>query len=174
MASSEQVTLPEAYHLTPTEHVPNSALPVLVYRSVLPRPYSEASAVEALEKNQWTHGGTFKHFPTHHFHSITHECYAIYKGSTRFLFGKGPLDEDVNGIEVDLQAGDVIVDPAGVAHCNLRSSDDFEYIGVYPKVSRFQTILSRSTYSSCTTIHRSSVHGNPARHTLLSFHSVAP
>jgi len=136
MASSDQATPPEAYHLSPTKHVPNSALPVLVYRSVLPRPYSETSAVEALEKNEWLHGGTFKHFPAHHFHSISHECYAIYKGSTRFLFGKGPLDADVDGIQVDLQAGDVIVDPAGVAHRNMESSADFEYIGVYPKVSQ--------------------------------------
>lgn len=121
--------------MRPTKHVPNSPLPVLVYRSVLSPPYSEQSAVEALERNEWVHGGTFKHYPSHHFHSITHECYAVYKGSTRFLFGKGPLDEDVQGIEVELQAGDVIVDPAGVAHCNLDSSPDFEYIGVYPKGS---------------------------------------
>jgi len=152
MASSDQATPPEAYHLSPTKHVPNSALPVLVYRSVLPRPYSETSAVEALEKNEWLHGGTFKHFPAHHFHSISHECYAIYKGSTRFLFGKGPLDADVDGIQVDLQAGDVIVDPAGVAHCNLESSADFEYIGVYPKVSQCRgsrPLSRRGTRKTC-------------------------
>jgi len=132
MASSAS---PEVYFLKPTIHVPNSFLPVLIYRHVLPEPLSEATAIEYLEKNQWSHGGTFKHFPQHHFHTVTHECYAIFKGSTRYLFGKGPLDEDVKGIEVDLHAGDVIVDPAGVAHCNLESSPDLEYIGVYPKVS---------------------------------------
>lgn len=128
-------TSPEVYFLKPTSHVPNSFLPVLIYRHVLPEPLSEATAIEYFEKNQWSHGGTFKHFPQHHFHTVTHECYAIFKGSTRYLFGKGPLDEDVKGVEVDLHAGDVIVDPAGVAHCNLESSPDLEYIGVYPKVS---------------------------------------
>ncbi|GAB7343370.1 hypothetical protein MBLNU457_1410t1 [Dothideomycetes sp. NU457] len=95
---------PEVYFLKPTTHVPNSFLPVLIYRHVLPEPLSEATAIEYLEKNQWSHGGTFKHFPQHHFHTVTHECYAIFKGSTRYLFGKGPLDEDVKGIEVDLYA----------------------------------------------------------------------
>ena len=125
----------EVYFLKPTTHVPNSSLPVLIYRHVLPDPLSEATAIEHLEKHQWSHGGTFKHFPQHHFHTVTHECYAILKGSTRFLFGKGPLDEGTEGVEVDLRAGDVIVDPAGVAHCNLQSSPDLEYIGVYPKAS---------------------------------------
>jgi len=128
--------------LKPTSHVPNSSLPVLVYRQVLPTPLSEANAAEYLESNDWSHGGTFKHFPQHHFHTVTHECYAIFAGSTRFLFGKGPLDIDAESVEVDLQAGDVIVDPAGVAHCNIRSSPDFEYIGVYPKVSH---VLSRGS-----------------------------
>ena len=126
---------PEAYFIKPTDHVPNSIFPVLIYRSALPIPHSEEKVKQALERNEWFHGGTFKHFPTHHFHSVTHECYAVIRGSTRFLFGKGPLDHGVDGIEVNLAAGDVIVDPAGVAHCNLYSSDDLEYIGVYPKVS---------------------------------------
>lgn len=118
----------------PTVHVPNSHLPVLVYRSVLPSPHSETSAIYALEQNDWMHGGTFKHYPAHHYHSITHECYAVFRGSTRFLYGKGPLDEDVAGLEVELKAGDIIVHPAGVAHCNVDSSGDFEYVGVYPRV----------------------------------------
>ncbi|KAF2223473.1 hypothetical protein BDZ85DRAFT_261644 [Elsinoe ampelina] len=126
---------PEIYHLTPTAHVPNSKLPVLIYRNVLPRPRNEASSIAALEKNDWIHGGTFKHYPTHHYHTVTHECYAIFNGTTRYLIGKGPLDDDVPGIELDLEAGDLVIQPAGVAHCNLRSSDDFAYIGVYPRGS---------------------------------------
>ena len=38
------------------------------------------------------------------------------------------------GYEVDVKAGDVIVLPAGVGHCNLKSKGDFKYIAVYPKV----------------------------------------
>lgn len=104
---------PETYNLTPTPHVPNSALPVLVYRAVLPLPHSQNSAKDALEKNDWIKGGVFKHYPTHHFHSVTHECYAVFSGSSRFLLGRGPLDDDAYGVEVELNAGDIIVQPVG-------------------------------------------------------------
>ncbi|GAB7353934.1 hypothetical protein MBLNU459_g4541t2 [Dothideomycetes sp. NU459] len=126
---------PETYSLTPTLFVPNSVLPVLVYRNVLPLPHDQRSAKQALEKNGWIQGGVFAHYPTHHYHSVTHECYAVFRGSSHFLLGKGPLDGDDHGVEVDLHAGDIIVQPAGVAHCCLESTDDFAYIGVYPKGS---------------------------------------
>lgn len=34
-----------------------------------------------------------------------------------------------------MQAGDVIVLPAGTAHSSLESSEDYFYIGIYPEVS---------------------------------------
>lgn len=151
---------PETYFCTPTPHVPNSPLPVLVYRSVLlsapGRELSAETARATLEQNQWLQGGVFGHYPAHHYHSVTHECYAVFSGRSRFLLGKGPLDSSSDddgkgnssssassasseGIEVDLAAGDIIVQPAGVAHCCLRSSEDFAYIGVYPKVRATST-----------------------------------
>jgi len=52
------------------------------------------------------------------------------------LLGRGPLDpQDEDDLLVDLREGDAIVLPAGVAHCNLESSDDYEYVGLYPKGS---------------------------------------
>lgn len=36
-------------------------------------------------------------------------------------------------MKVDVRAGDVIVLPAGTAHCNFESSKDFRYVGVYPE-----------------------------------------
>lgn len=39
-----------------------------------------------------------------------------------------------NGIEINVNTGDVIVLPAGTAHSSLRSSSDYRYIGVYPEV----------------------------------------
>jgi uncharacterized protein YjlB len=133
---------PETYYVTqPTLHVPNSPLPVLVYRSALPSNPTAASIRELLEPNDWIQGGVFKHYPAHHFHSVTHECYAVFKGKSRLLLGKGPLDlgkgcndEGSVDTEVVLGVGDVIVLPAGVAHCCLESEDGYEYVGLYPKV----------------------------------------
>lgn len=50
------------------------------------------------------------------------------------LLGCGDSDDAADGLEVDLHKGDVIVLPAGTGHCNLRSTSDYRYIGVYPEV----------------------------------------
>ena len=102
---------PEAYYFTPTRHVPNSPLPVLIYRNVLRGENSERNMQQKIEANKWLKGGTFKHYPTHHFHSVTHECYAAFKGSSKMLLGRGPLDDRDGGVEVEMNAGDIIVLP---------------------------------------------------------------
>ena len=76
---ASEVREPEVYWTKPNEHCPNSKLPVLVYRNVLPDDLNEASVRSAFEKNEWQHGGTFKHYPTAHFHSNVHECYAAIR-----------------------------------------------------------------------------------------------
>ncbi|KAL2414117.1 hypothetical protein ABEF95_013758 [Exophiala dermatitidis] len=138
---------PETYLFSPTLYVPNSPLPVLIYRAVLePASASQDGDAQALsanslrnqiEQNKWRYGGVFKHYPTHHFHSVTHECYAVFKGRSRLLLGRGPLDEvnDGHAKEVELRAGDIIVLPAGVSHCCLHSEDDYSYVGLYPEGS---------------------------------------
>jgi uncharacterized protein YjlB len=37
-----------------------------------------------------------------------------------------------NGVLISIGAGDVIIIPAGVAHKNMGSSDDFGVVGAYP------------------------------------------
>lgn len=50
------VTQPEAFFFKPTNYVPNSQLPVLLYRKVLPFPLQENSVKAFLESNNWVHG----------------------------------------------------------------------------------------------------------------------
>ena len=118
----------QVYWTVPNEHCPNSKLPVLVYRNVLPEDLSEDTVKDLVESNNWLHGGTFKHYGNAHFHSNTHECYAALKGSTTCLYGVGPLDNDHDGVLFDMKAGDIAVHAAGVSHRNVKSSDEYEYM----------------------------------------------
>ena len=76
--------------------------------------------------NGWS--GTWRGgvYARHHYHATTHEVLGCYAGSARLQLG-GPAGE-----VHDIAAGDVVVIPAGLAHCNLRSSADFAVVGAYP------------------------------------------
>ncbi|KAH6972347.1 hypothetical protein BKA56DRAFT_635379 [Ilyonectria sp. MPI-CAGE-AT-0026] len=127
---------PEIYRFSQTPFVPNSRLPVLIYRNVLPQPHQEETAKQFLENNQWLRGGTFGAFSRHHFHPNTHECYAVFQGSSTLLIGVGPTEDEKGGQKVFMEAGDVIILPAGVSHCTKDIHEDYKYLGVYPKGSQ--------------------------------------
>ena len=129
---------PEVYYISPTLYVPNSKLPVLVYRNCLPRPYTSSSTIEFLERHKWKCKGIWGEIKSPHYHATTHEAYGIFSGSSRLLLGRGPFDKEneegnkEGGLTVTVYAGDVIVNPAGVSHCSLESDGNYKYIGIYP------------------------------------------
>lgn len=49
-------------------------------------------------------------------------------------FGISINDNSDDGIELTVKVGDVIVIPAGVAHCALKESGGFSMVGAYPEV----------------------------------------
>ncbi len=110
----------------------NGRLPLLAYRGVLQLPADDpARGVEELfHANGW--GGSWRNgiFGYHHYHSTAHEALGVYSGNARVQLG-GP-----KGPEFEIQQGDVIVIPAGVAHKNLGSSIDFRVVGAYPAGQR--------------------------------------
>jgi uncharacterized protein YjlB len=119
--------VPETQLLKDTGAFPNSRLPALVYRGVLGADADLAPSFEALfEKNGWTGSWRNGLYRTHHYHSTAHEVLGVYRGYVKVRLG-GP-----DGPIVELRAGDVAIIPAGVAHKNEASSDDFGVVGAYP------------------------------------------
>lgn len=115
---------PESHVFADDGRVPNSALPLLVMRAAVP---ADAAAIEAVfARNGWTGAWRDGIYPFHHFHSTAHEVLGVARGRARVRFG-GP-----QGAALDVAAGDVVVIPAGVGHCNEGADADFLVVGAYP------------------------------------------
>lgn len=106
----------------------NPTLPLLIYRSVLKlsaHPRGE-SIIELFESNGWSNAWENGIYDYHHYHSTTHEVIGIAKGSARVQFG------GEHGVAIQLEKGDVVIIPAGVAHKKLSGEEEFRCVGAYP------------------------------------------
>ena len=110
--------------------VPNNRLPFLVYRGAIDvaRTRDPAAAIErTFEQNGWGHGMWRNGiYPFVHYHSQIHEVLGIAAGKARVRFG------GEHGEELEVEAGDVAVLPAGTGHQRLSSTPDLLVIGAYP------------------------------------------
>ncbi|KAL4735240.1 hypothetical protein BDV11DRAFT_212198 [Aspergillus similis] len=94
--------------LRPTSHVPNSRLPILVYRKALEN-ISPRSILSTIEPNGWIKGGNAMDHPT----------------GIIYLLGVGPNDPKVDeqgrpyGMKSSAQKGGAFVLPARVCHASL-------------------------------------------------------
>ena len=129
MIKTDAQVKPESYRFVADGNIPNNPrLPLLVYRGAIETGESAASACEALfNGNAWPAAWRDGVYDYHHYHTTAHEVLGIVRGSARVRFG-GP-----NGQAVDVEAGDVVVVPAGVAHRNEGASSDFLVVGGYPE-----------------------------------------
>lgn len=116
----------EAYMSKPEGRIPNSRFPLLVHRGGVP-----GGGVDAVKStfrkngwlNNWEYPGIYEYA---HFHSTSHECLGCASGWMEFNLS-------VEGFtEVRIEAGDVIVMPAGVSHEMIGHSDDIMMVGGYP------------------------------------------
>jgi len=119
-----------AIYVFPDDGVfPNSRFAALVYTQVLTgAPRELAAAFEALFGKHGWGGASWRNglYGVHHYHSTAHEVLGIFAGHIRLQLGGD------KGAEVNVNAGDVIVIPAGVAHKNVASSNDYRVVGAYP------------------------------------------
>ena len=117
------------YRFEDDGRIPNNPnLPLLLYPGALGEPERDPSRCkELLAGNGWGGAWVDGVFPYHHYHPTSHEVLCVVGGSASIAFG-GP-----EGEVVEVEAGDVVVIPAGVGHKNEGSSRDFSVIGAYPR-----------------------------------------
>lgn len=111
--------------------IPNHPhLPVLVYKKVS-EGRTDDDCARWLEATWRTHGWTpawrwgVYDFP--HYHSTAHEILGVFRGRASLRIGHDA------GVTLTVEAGDMIVLPAGTGHQNLGSSRDFQVVGGYPE-----------------------------------------
>jgi uncharacterized protein YjlB len=117
-------------HFSDDGLIPNNPkLPLVIYRRALKMQGRDAAGriEELVAANEW--GGTWRNgiYGYHHYHSTAHEVLLVYCGSAGVQLG------GESGVVEQLETGDVLIIPAGVAHKNLGSSNDFAVIGAYPE-----------------------------------------
>jgi uncharacterized protein YjlB len=111
--------------------IPNSPLPVMVYRGALPSDAGAAAHEALFADNGWSGAWRDGIYPFHHFHSTSHEVLGIASGTANVVLG-GP-----QGSRLKLTAGDVVVLPAGTGHCNAGSQPGLVVVGAYPNGMRW-------------------------------------
>ena len=125
---------PSAFKLKDDGETPNNLkFPLVVYRSPValdPR-FDPAAIFEVLfEANKWGDGWRSTMYGYNHFHTGTHECLGIARGTLTARFGGS------HGRKIELKAGDVVVIPAGVGHHHIKESKDLLIVGAYPTNAR--------------------------------------
>lgn len=117
----------KAIHFEDRGGIPNNPrLPLLVYPGVLSGAQRSVEGCQSLfSEHGWTGNWVDGIYGYHHYHSTAHEVLGVVSGKARVQFG-GP-----QGDILEVSAGDVVVLPAGVGHCNKGSSGDFRVVGGY-------------------------------------------
>jgi uncharacterized protein YjlB len=108
--------------------IPNNKLPVLIYKNALK--YTEAIDFEfCFNQNGWSNNWTDIILPYDHFHSNTHEVLGLKSGHAQLMLG------GKNGKIIQVDAGDVLIIPAGVGHHSIDNSLDYQFVGGYPNAA---------------------------------------
>lgn len=137
----------ETFRLEPGKEIPNHpSFPVLCYRQARPRASVDLASWwnQSFSRNRWSGIWRWSVFDYHHFHPNVHEVLGVARGGAVLVLG-GP-----GGRVVEVEAGDVLLLPAGTGHKLEQASTGFQVIGAYPpgsepvQTNRQMSILSES------------------------------
>jgi len=109
--------------------VPNSKLPVLLFRNVIASRTSGKGRRfrQQFKKNGWTGLWTDTIYDYTHFHSNAHEVLGVAAGKVTVRLGGD------DGRLFRLKAGDMLILPAGVGHRRVGGDEGLKVIGAYPR-----------------------------------------
>jgi uncharacterized protein YjlB len=125
----------QAFRFEDDGETPNNPhLPLLVYRAAVGLAGERDPAVpfeRAFAAHGWADGWRNGIHPFLHFHTETHEVLGIARGRATVQFG------GARGQALTVEAGDVVVLPAGTGHRRIEASGDLLVVGAYPRNASF-------------------------------------
>jgi uncharacterized protein YjlB len=144
MPAQLKIVRPAALLLPENGRMPNSDLPVLIYRAALRGDRLEDHLKKVFHSNHWGGTWTLGIYGFHHFHSNAHEVLGIAAGSASLqLGGEGSA-------LIKVEKGDVIVLPAGTGHRRVKDSWDFWVVGAYPRgQEKYDEYLDKAMCGNC-------------------------
>lgn len=107
--------------------IPNNRLCLVLYRGAVAGQDEPEAILRLFAGNRWDNGWVNGIYPFHHYHSNTHEVLGCFRGWADVQFGGEA------GAVVRFEAGDAVVIPAGVGHCNRAEGGGFGVVGAYPR-----------------------------------------
>lgn len=116
----------EKYYFEDDGAIPNSHLPVIVYRQVTDAKDKSDWFENTFKENGWTNNWHDVILRYDHFHSTTHEVLGVGEGTVSLRIGAE------KGISIEVSAGDVLILPAGVGHSAISEHMNYEIVGGYP------------------------------------------
>jgi uncharacterized protein YjlB len=128
VAEKQAMVKPEQFTFKDDGVYPGSVLPLLLYRATLPTDAEDPASIfeRVFTQNDWCNSWRNGVYSFAHYHSTSHEVLGVYHGSAKMRLG------GTHGQTVEIQSGDVILIPAGVAHQSIGASHDFAVVGAYP------------------------------------------
>ena len=127
MTHTVHIRRPRLLTLAPDEKMPNSDLPVVLYRRAVEGDDLDSLFRKTFSRNGWSGIWTDGIFGYHHFHSNAHEVLGVVAGGADLVLG------GASGEALSVERGDVLILPAGTGHRRLRATPDFLVSGAYPK-----------------------------------------
>lgn len=126
---------PETFLFEDDGKTPNNpAFPLVLYRDAvgLPDEFDPAAVIEEIfGANGWGKGWRNGIFDFLHFHTQTHEVLGIARGEARVQFG------GAKGQIFTVNAGDVVVLPAGTGHQRIAPAQGLLVVGAYPPQGKY-------------------------------------
>ena len=130
----------ETWQAPPGDRIPNNPhFPVLIYHDVEAAAAGPDAARALFADHGWGGSWVAGVFDFHHFHSTSHEALAVVAGRATIELG-GPQGE-----AFEVEAGDVLVLPAGTGHRRATERNGFTVVGAYPAGQEDYDLLREPT-----------------------------